>query len=188
MPGSEPHFFNGLKHFGPLFSSHTPSVLVIALGTNDLKVRIRNQSVAAQGGDSLFGRDRRAACVSARAIAESCARVGEKARSLFSGFCHNDGPLKILVVTPPELVLTAQSDRMGYDERSERISREFGTAFAAMCREHNFISVACPTSLDMHKSSDGVHFTKTAQAQLAEAVWDVLRKELVSRPTRLHRA
>ena len=167
MPGSEGSDFNGLRHFGPLFSSHTPSVLVIALGTNDLKTRIRKPPFLSW----LMGR--RTALDEARAIAESCARIGEKARLLYSGFCHSDAELVILILTPPHLVLTDTSREMGYDKYSEEISHEFPQAFADMCKEHKFLNIAT-TPPSMEKSNDGVHFTQAAQATLAENVWDDL--------------
>jgi len=171
MPGSEASDFNGLSHFGALFSSHTPKILVLALGTNDLKTRIRRQAKTAAQRLVPWLTGRQTPLDEARAIAESCARIGEKARVLHSGFCHNnDQELKIIVVTPPHLVLNDTSEEMGYDKLSEDISREFSQAFEEMCRDHGFIHVA-KTPPAMDGSSDGVHFTKQAQIELSQMVW-----------------
>ncbi len=172
MPGSEAGDFNGLRHFGPLFSSHTPSVLVLALGTNDLKTRIRSQTLPA-AQRMLPWLNRRTAYEEARVIAENCAAIGEKARVLFSGFCHEGPTLKIVVLTPPDLVLTDSSEKMGYDARSAEISHAFPQAFQDMCEEHGFVCVAGKAP-SMEKSTDGVHYTSDAQAELAESVWAVL--------------
>ena len=180
MPGAEPHFFNGLHHFGPLFSSHTPRVLVLALGTNDLKVRIREKTYPR--GEHTMQKGQRTAQEEAAVIAENCAKIGEKARLLHTGFCH-EGELKIVVLTPPELVFNEESEQMGYDAFSAEISHEFPKAFKDMCIAHNFICVdADPPS--MEHSVDGVHFTKSAQAQLAEDVWGVLKIVLAPRAPR----
>lgn len=184
MPGAEPHFFNGLHHFGPLFSSHTPRVLVLALGTNDLKVRIRQQSYAlpTQAPTQRRLAQTRTAREEARVIAENCAKIGEKARLMHTGFCHT-GELKIVVLTPPELVLNDESEQMGYDAFSSEISLEFPAAFQEMCLAHGFTCVeAKPPS--MKCSVDGVHFTEASQAQLAADVWIVLKKALAPKEPR----
>ena len=185
MPGSEASDFNGLSHFGPLFSSHTPKILVIALGTNDLKTRIRRQAKTAAQRLVPWLVGRQSPLDEARAIAENCALIGEKARLLYSGFCHDaecNTPLKIVVLTPPHLVLNDISEEMGYDELSEEISHAFPVAFAEMCQEHGFVNVSKkPPS--MKESQDGVHFTESAQAKLATMVWKDLEKEIKqSRP------
>lgn len=41
---SQPHYFNGLAHFANEFLSRNVSVLVLLLGTNDLKCNIREHS------------------------------------------------------------------------------------------------------------------------------------------------
>ena len=187
MPGAEPHFFNGLHHFGPLFSSHTPRVLVLALGTNDLKTRIRQQSGRAALPTHAPTQRRlvtqaRTARKEARVIAENCAKIGEKARLMHMGFCHA-GELRVVVLTPPELVLNDESEQMGYDAFSAEISLEFPAAFQEMCLAHGFTCVdAKPPS--MKCSVDGVHFTEASQAQLAEDVWVVLKKALAPKEPR----
>ena len=184
MPGAEPHFFNGLHHFGQLYSSHTPRVLVLALGTNDLKTRIREKSytLSQRLTPTWHAAEPRTAREEARVIAENCAKIGEKARLLHTGFCH-EGELKIVVLTPPELVLNDESEQMGYDKFSAEISLEFPAAFQDMCGAHGFICVdAEPPS--MKRSVDGVHFTEESQAQLAEHVWVVLKKALAPKEPR----
>ena len=180
MPGSSASDFNGLHHFGPLFSSHTPTILVIALGTNDLKTRIRRESKTAVSRIVPF-LARKTPYEEALTIAESCAKIGEKARLMYSGFCHSEHvDLKIMVVTPPQLVFNDESEKMGYDELSEEISLEFPSAFETMCQDHGFINVGT-TPPPMVESVDGVHFTEPAQAMLAESVWKDLKHEIEER-------
>ena len=183
MPGSTSSDFNGLTHFSPLFSSHTPVILVVALGTNDLKTRIRRQSktTAQRLVPWLVGN--KTPLEEAQAIAESCAKIGEKAKELYSGFCHDDHTsLKVMVITPPCLMLNEKSEAMGYDEQSELISQHFPQAFHEMCATHGFINIG-KTPPNMDESMDGVHFTRAAQSELAESVWKDIEREIEeSRP------
>ncbi len=189
MPGSTGSDFNGIHHFGPLFSSHTPSILIIALGTNDLKVRIRK--VAKDVGQRKSSRKSTkntaikkvlTAAEEAEIIAENCAKIGEKARLMYTGFCHT-GTLKIMILTPPKLVYNENSKEMGYDQFSEEISLHFPNAYAKMCKKHNFINIST-TPPSMENSVDGVHFTEKAQAIVAENVWTDLKNDVdKNRPT-----
>ena len=74
LVGGNPHDFNGIAHFAPEFLSHECRAVVIMLGTNDLKVRIRSQA-------------RTRAKLDAESIANSCAKIGLMARKI-----HDDMP------------------------------------------------------------------------------------------------
>ena len=160
MCGSEPHTFNGLTNFTATFNSHMPKWLILMLGTNDLKTRIRAEA----------GRR-----VTASVIAENCASLAEKAREMYDGHSH-EGRLKILVVVPPEVRITPLSIEMGYDEVSVRISKSFHKAYREMCRKHDLICVF--PEIDMTKSVDGVHVTEEANKIISDAVWETLEMEL----------
>lgn len=152
LTGGSPHFFNGYEHFEVEFVAHDPvNVLVLMLGTNDLKAQIR----------ALNRRSR----VDASGIAESCARIALKAREL-------NPDVEIVLVTPPVVCLNDLSKSMGYDETSRRISEKFPTAFSKVCAKYGFV---CATpGLDMSKSRDGVHVTKDSNVRIANRVWKAL--------------
>ena len=163
MCGSSPETFNGLHHFPPCFNSHMPKWLIVMLGTNDLKTRIRGEA----------GRR-----VTASVIAENCALIAEKAREMYDGHSH-EGRLKILVVVPPQVRITPLSLEMGYDEVSVRISKGFPKAYREMCRKHDLL-YALP-EIDISQSVDGVHVTEEHNEAIADAVWSVLEMELPRR-------
>jgi len=170
LVGGEPHFFNGMSHFAPEFLSHDCRAVVVLLGTNDLKVRIRSQT-------RLRGR------MDAQAIANACAKIGLLARKAHDETPRLKGnPLTILFVAPPVVRLNQLSRELGYDETSVKISQEFPSAFRKMCKEHGFEFVHVK-GLDMDQSVDGVHVTEEASRQIAEAVWESLQRILENRPS-----
>ena len=173
MTGAEPHYFNGLSHFGVTFGSHMPTWLVLALGTNDLKVCNRNASKTR---------------VTARSIAENCTRIIDKAYELWEGHCH-EGTLRVVLLSPPEVRLTPLSIDMGYDAQSVAISKGFHEAFARVCADYRpcggkgpqIVFAAAGERVDMSKSVDGVHVTKEANVSIAETVWAAMEPVLAQR-------
>ncbi len=67
MTGGEPHYFNGMRHFSSIYGSHSVRVLVILLGTNDLKERIRTQAKFR---------------VDANLIAKNCIKIAHRAQEI----------------------------------------------------------------------------------------------------------
>jgi len=163
MDGARSHYFNGEHHFLPEFLSASPKWLVLMLGTNDLKSRIR-----------LKVKERTR--VDATKIASNCGKIATKAIEIHkkSPFCS--GKLHILIVAPPRIVLNSHSVEMGYDEVSESISQEFHVAFETMAKENNFLYAA--PDIDMSLSADGIHITELANTVVANAVWKTMLPQL----------
>ncbi len=179
MTGSEPHFFNGSKHFPAEFMGvKDPECLIILLGTNDLKERIRIQTKV-RGVENM-----------AQEIARNVAQIGVTAQEIHRarhdakqaqktrGAKNKEyNELKVILVSPPLVVANMLSEEMGYDVQSVLISKEFSKCYAQVCKKHKFVHVACPAEVDMDRSVDGVHITEDANQHIAQAVLDELFKQ-----------
>lgn len=168
MIGGDPHIFNGLAHFSPTFLGTSPRAVVILLGTNDLKVRIRAKA-------------KQRTRLDARDVAENVARIGLLARSLHENSVRlKRHELDVVLVCPPHVKLNALSTDLGYDETSVKLSHDFPHAFAHVCEQHGFHLVVPP--VDMAPSVDGVHVTPEGTKAIAEAVWAKLNALLPNVP------
>mmetsp|Transcript_19839 Transcript_19839/g.32602 ORF Transcript_19839/g.32602 Transcript_19839/m.32602 type:complete len:597 (-) Transcript_19839:781-2571(-) len=163
MPGAHPHYFNGYQHFVPEFTSCNPKWLILLLGTNDLKERIRKK-------------EKERTRIDASDIAANCAKIALKAREIHEKSPFHSGKLNILVVAPPLVKLNPLSRELGYDDTSVRISTDFVSAYEDMCKEHGFL-FAKP-EINMAGSVDGIHITEEANVSVAESVWAVMRNAL----------
>jgi len=161
MPGAEGHDFNGLDHFVPEFLSACPGWLIILLGTNDLKGRIREKSKYRTRLDASI-------------VTKNCASIGLKARELHEKSPFMQGALKIALIVPPEIVLNRLSTELGYDSSSARISQDFREAFKKVCMDHHFYFVEA--EIDMENSMDGIHITEAANRSVARAVYKMFRQ------------
>jgi lysophospholipase L1-like esterase len=203
----KPFDFNGLYHFGTAFSSHTPLWVVIALGTNDLKLAIRKEAVrvmteqsssftfrqdlssteldelklAAKESNGLIPTDDEApkSRFNADTIARSVGSIALKARRLFKGHCH-EGTLKILLVVPPVIHLTAYAMRQGFDADSVKLSQLLPEAFDRMAKDWNLSLIKVP-SFQNHTWPDGIHPSEQASEELAELCWERISTELPRR-------
>ena len=200
---AKPDDFNGVRHFGTLFSSHTPLWVVIALGTNDLKTRIRTTAIESANDDEDFsfrldlppGKARKEAeengededfeyQFDADFVAGCVMSVALKAQHMFKGHCH-EGNLRVLVVTPPPLRLTPSAIRAGFDTESVSLSQQLQAAFARKGKEFNLNVISPITSAE--KLADGVHFTEEQAKHCAEEVWKIMSMEIPRRTKRVER-
>jgi len=199
--GTKPEDFNGLRHFGTFFSSHSPLFVFIMLGTHDLKKRVRDHAGKCSSEQVMHpewelghiyknvkgadvGLDKKAEKIqilttsenrmrgphSAKVVAINCATIAEKARMMFDGHCH-EGELVIVLIPPPPIRLTEVSKKLGFDDRSVAISKNFQKAFEQICKENDLLCVKNPIR-SMQDSTDGVHLTPDMHLLLAEAVWE----------------
>ena len=144
---------NGLAYLAPCLRSHLPLDLVtVMLGSNDLK--------------TIFHANARFIAAGKRRILEEIACFREK----------EAGP-KVLLIAPASLLPSVSSLSMEFDERSQEESallkdcyRELAADFG--CRFLDAGSV-CTAS-----EADGLHLDEKAHAQLAGAVYGVVRELL----------
>ena len=162
MVGGEPHYFNGLAHFAPEFAARNVRLLVILLGTNDLKVRIREQAKRTR--------------LDARMIALNCSKIALQARSIHAAMGRKPDDLQIMLVAPPTVRLGDLARLMGYDDISARVSSDFAAAYRIVCRQHGFLFAHA--DVDMSGSVDGIHVTQQGVRQIAKAVWRALKPAL----------
>jgi lysophospholipase L1-like esterase len=149
---------NGLTYLVPCLDTHAPiDVLVIMLGTNDLKV--------------TFG-------LPASEIAAGAATLVEVA--LLSGCGPDDGPPKVLLVAPP--ALAPANDAMevwgfeGAHERNAALPRLYRAAAA-----RSGVAFLDASSIVTADPADGIHLSADSQRKLGYAVASAVRPLLPSR-------
>jgi lysophospholipase L1-like esterase len=151
---------NGLRQLIPILESHKPvDILVILLGTNDLKQRFR---------PSPFD------------IACGVKRVALAARDSRTG--PEDAAPNVLMVCPPPVADSPDFRKKFGDmfgdcvEISRRLPPYFRQA-AGECGAAWFDA----GSVIRSSAADGIHWEKEEHRKLAEALADVLRNELISK-------
>ena len=137
---------NGRKHLPPLLESHRPfDLIVIMLGTNDLKTR-NNRSAAD--------------------IAQSASKLADIARK---SMCGADGQNpQVLLIAPPATVEAGHGLDMlftGSLEKSQHFPEQY--AFYAQAVGVDFLDAG---SLVVSSSVDGIHFDPDQHANLGKAV------------------
>jgi lysophospholipase L1-like esterase len=146
---------NGLRHLIPILESHKPiDIVVIVLGTNDLKQRFRPSPFDIAGG------------VKRAALAALDSRTGP-----------GDAAPRVLMVCPPP-VADSPGFRMKFGDMfggCAELSRRLPPYFSQAAKE---CGAAWFDSGGVIKSSqaDGIHWEKEEHRKLAEALADVLRK------------
>jgi lysophospholipase L1-like esterase len=148
--GLEP-YRNGRTFLAPILLSHQPvDVVVLMLGTNDLKRR--------------FG-------VSAREIAEGAAQLVDLVRASAGCGPGDDAPQALLVCPPPLGRLDQFAEEF---EGGLAKSRQLAGCFHTVAVER-----ACPLvdagALVSSSDADGVHLERDAHRRLGEAVAAVVR-------------
>ncbi|MDR0760386.1 MAG: SGNH/GDSL hydrolase family protein [Treponema sp.] len=146
---------NGLRHLIPILESHKPiDLVVIVLGTNDLKQRFRPSPFDIAGGVK---------------------RVAQAALDSRTG--PGDAAPQVLMVCPPPIVDSPDFRKKFGDlfgdctELSSRLPPYFSQA-AKECGASWFDSGGVIKS----SPADGIHWEKEEHRKLAEALADVLRK------------
>jgi len=142
---------NGLTYLRPCIESHQPlDVIVIMLGTNDLKSRFD---------------------LSASDIAQSAAALAEMAWR----FAHApDGShAKVLLVAPPAVSTLTELDQMfeGAREKSRQFSRYY--RLAAGWYDLPFFDAG---TVIVSSEKDGIHFDLEEHRKLGEALADEVRR------------
>ncbi len=171
MTGAEGHMFNGRDHFVIEFQSCLPSWLVILLGTNDLRERVRKRAKSLKSSRTR---------VIAQDIADNAGSIGLVARKVHAESPLAQGDLNVVIVCPPIVHLNANAEALGYDRESVVLSRAFPKAFQKMCKQNKFLFVN--PGLDSTTFVDGIHFDDNANQECADAVWRVIQPRLRASP------
>jgi len=146
---------NGLDYLFPCLLSHAPvDLVVIMLGTNDLKSVYRN---------------------TAADIACGAARLVDEARSSLAG---PDGtPPRVVLVAPvPIGPLTTQSEMWGFGAAVET-SRQLAGLYRIAAQDHGAVFFDAG-SVAQVSPDDGVHLDAAACASLGRALAEVVRTSL----------
>jgi lysophospholipase L1-like esterase len=137
---------NGRRHLPSLLESHRPfDLIVIMLGTNDLKTR--NHRAAAD-------------------IAQSAAKLADLSRKSMCG--PNDGAPRVLLMAPPAIVVAGHGlDGLftGSVEKSKQFPAQY--AFWADAVGVDFLDAG---SVIASSPVDGIHFDPEDHARLGKAV------------------
>jgi hypothetical protein len=111
----------------------------------------------------------------AEGIARNVMRLAVEAKK--HAGVHGVSPdLKVIVVSPPEVVYNEESKEMGYTIQSETISKDFGNAFSRVCKYFGFSHISLSNLIDMSESFDGVHWTEKHNKIVADHVWTHMEK------------
>ncbi|MBN9027020.1 MULTISPECIES: SGNH/GDSL hydrolase family protein [Kaistia] len=150
----EGEYMNGKTYLLPCLRSHRPlDVVVIMLGTNDLKARFN---------------------VPAEDIAKG---VGELIKVVKQAEAGNDaGVPKILVVAPPPM-LDHTGEKPEYTPMLEggyAKSQKFATLYAAIAREHGAAFLDAGQHI-RSSAFDGIHFDPADQIALGKAIAAVVK-------------
>ena len=142
--------------------THKPvSVVIIALGTNDLKSRFNLSPQEIVGGIRVLVRDvQRATGVSGPGDGTTLSLKAPK----------------ILVVPPPLVSSTYKSQVWGFAEGEPEIARLLAAGGAGT--ESDGVSVLDPAAVPLPSPLDGVHFDAAAHSQLATALAERLSRLL----------
>tara|TARA_B110000208_G_scaffold43618_1_gene57822 strand:- start:39 stop:875 length:837 start_codon:yes stop_codon:yes gene_type:complete len=169
-PRMKPSWFNGRSVLLPTLLQHSPNVLVVALGTNDLHRDVQRYHVEeriAHGGSARALTPEEMAT----AVATSCVTLALEAAGVFPHLEENN----VVLLTPPRLYVTAESASWGFNKTSEAIAAVLPAAFSAVCRANGLIC-AHPAAVDMRESADGVHYTEAHGVAVADAVFAAIAK------------
>lgn len=140
---------NGLRYLGPCLESHIPDLVLILLGTNDLKHR--------------FG-------LSAYDISQGAARLAQEVLEFESG--ARASKTKALLISPPPILEVGTLSEMFFE--GEAKSRDLAGCYSDRAGE-----LGCPffdagTVVESSKI-DGIHWEATQHKRLAEALVPVVR-------------
>lgn len=195
-----PSLTNGLYELQATFSSHLPLLLVLALGTNDLRRASRDAARRAITADphflrcamneSLDNEDEgfdvtrlKFAMGFTELIALSVVSLVARARLLFSGHCHA-GALRIVVVAPPPLRVTPESAKLGFDDTSVQIQSELAATLRAEGRIHDFVVVGLDKVVDPQSLHHGLYLGDAESDRVVDAFWEAVAAFLPRRSKR----
>jgi lysophospholipase L1-like esterase len=146
---------NGARYIEPCLWSHQPvDVVIVMLGTNDLKAR--------------FGCD-------AATIAEGASQVVDLARRTLSG--PGETVPRVLLVAPPPLgAMTVHSELWGFGAAAAT-SRDLARLFAVVAADRGCGFLDAGRHVEV-SAADGVHLDADGHRRLGEAVGDALTRML----------
>ena len=146
---------NGKHHILPTLWSHMPlDLVIIMLGTNDLKGRVcRRATDIAAGANHLVG------------------------MTLRSGAGPDDGPPQVLLICPPPLgKITALAEMWGFGD-AEKVSRELA-GYYMLVAQQNRCGFLDAGEIIVSSDLDGVHFDREEHHKLGKAVASKVREML----------
>jgi lysophospholipase L1-like esterase len=142
---------NGLAYLRPCVESHCPlDVVIVMLGTNDLKVRFN---------------------LNASDIAESAAGLADHARRY--GRSQNGSPSRVLLVAPPAVVSLTELDQM-FAAALEK-SRQFSHFYRLAAGWHD-LQFFDAGSVIVSSEKDGIHFEADEHRKLGEVLAHEVRR------------
>jgi lysophospholipase L1-like esterase len=143
---------NGLRQIGPILESHKPlDVVVIMLGTNDLKIRFTPTPLdIAKGAQNVV-----------TAVQHSCSGP------------NNGSPEIIMICPPPTVDAPVLLDILG--EENNRKMAEQLPRFFRQCAKESGVRFLDAGELIQTSPVDGVHLDPPSHRRLAEAVAEIIQ-------------
>lgn len=141
---------SGIKYLKPYLEAHTVDVVIIQLGTNDLKARFALSAI-------------------------DIGKALEKLVLAIKAFYHDKAQPKIIILSPPKVyeVGSYKSIYAGAGKKAEQLSLEF----KAMAYRHTCEFLDCYPLIQPCKK-EGIHLPVSEHRELANSLKDVVRTSI----------